>query len=96
MKPTRHIKHTDLFIVRVWTQDRDNQPGNSGHVASWRGKVQRVVDGEAHEFGSWQALIDTLQAMLSADAHRSSVAAQASQIPTPNEKEDKNENNQSH
>ena len=92
MKPSRHMKHTDLFIVRVWTQHQDGQPGSAGNSTAWRGKVQRVVDGESHEFNDWEALIYTLQAMLSADAHRSGAAAQANQKPTPAEKKEQDEN----
>ena len=60
----RHLtKHTDLFLVRFWAQDTNDIPdGQSG----WRGKVQRTVDGEVHEFGDWDALVTTLRAMLAA------------------------------
>lgn len=72
MKPARHIKHTDLFIIRVWTQDSE-EPGNLS--ISWRGKIQRVVDGESREFRDWQALVDTLRSMISSslpeEPHRS-------------------------
>lgn len=34
--------------------------------AAWQGKVQRVIDGEAHEFSDWHTLIDLLAAMLAA------------------------------
>ncbi len=55
-----HHKHSSLFLVRVSVKEaRDN----SGKV-ELRGKVQRVVDGEAHQFSSRQGLLDLLQAML--------------------------------
>jgi hypothetical protein len=50
----------DLFLVRV------RRP--SAHEVSdereYSGKVQRVVDGETHEFSDWHALIDHLITML--------------------------------
>lgn len=49
-----------LFLVRLGVQDAG---ADDGQVA-WRGKVQRIVDGESHAFTSLQALIDLLQAML--------------------------------
>ncbi len=94
MKPSRRMKHTDLFIVRVWTQYPDGQPGTTGDGTGWGGKVQRIVDGEAREFKDWEALIDALQAMLSASAQRSS-SAQTTLKPAPAGEEDKHENNQS-
>ena len=67
MKPTRHMKHTDLFIIRLWTQDQDDQSGtaNAGNAVCWRGKVQRVVSGESHEFKDWETLVNTLRSMTS-------------------------------
>jgi len=62
----RHItKYTDLFLVRFWAQDQDTNDLPDGRGA-WRGKVQRTVDGEVHEFGDWDALVTTLRAMLAA------------------------------
>jgi len=34
----------------------------------WGGKVQRVVDGEAHTFETWEALLQVILSMLS-DVH---------------------------
>ncbi|MDQ6695103.1 MAG: hypothetical protein M3014_11915 [Chloroflexota bacterium] len=62
MKPRRQLKHTDLFLVRFWTQEVSGM----SEEQEWGGKVQRVVDGEAHQFQDWEALVDTLRAMLAA------------------------------
>lgn len=63
----RRYKRTDLFLVRVWTQD----PGDhteptltEDDTAAWHGRVQRVVDGEMHEFDNWDALVAALRAMI--------------------------------
>ncbi len=59
---TRHRqRRSDLFLVRLWTEGGDD---GSGKV-EWHGKVQHVVDGEAHPFSGWQGLIELLLAMLS-------------------------------
>ncbi len=58
----RHpLKRSDLFLVRMWLEDALD----SGDKAGWHGKVQRVVDGEAHQFDTWQELVNALQGMLS-------------------------------
>lgn len=59
----RHTKHTDLFLVRFWTQDA---AGASDEQRAWRGRVQRAVDGESHEFHDWDTLVETLRQMLAA------------------------------
>jgi hypothetical protein len=77
----RYLKRTDLFLVRVWTEDTTVlvDAKDSGHVSSgsrsknseeatheeWSGSVQRVVDGEVRQFKGWQDLLDTLLAMVS-------------------------------
>lgn len=53
-------KRSDLFLLRIRAKD---VPNGSGKV-EWRGKVQRVVDGESHQFSSLQGLVDLLLAML--------------------------------
>ena len=63
MRTDRRLKRTDLFLVRVWTQDGD--AGDSSGQGEWHGKVQRVVDGETHQFDDWQHLMDLLVAMVS-------------------------------
>jgi hypothetical protein len=80
----RHPKRTDLFLVRVWTertpeggaaQGAEKASGGSGGSGDsdqvvYHGKVQRVVDGESHEFSSWQGLIDLLLTMLAMNERR--------------------------
>ncbi len=72
----RYLRRTDLFLVRVWTEDaialvEADQTGNGRNSVSgadqdeWSGSVQRVVDGEACQFKGLQSLVDTLLAMLS-------------------------------
>lgn len=57
----RHsLRRTDLFLVRVWTAETEDDSCN----AAWHGRIQRTVDGEAHPFDDWQALVDLLVAML--------------------------------
>jgi hypothetical protein len=67
MSTHRHLRRTDLFLVRVWskgTGDIRGADGSKGKI-EWYGKVQRVVSGESHEFSSLQDLVDALLAMLS-------------------------------
>ena len=66
----RYLRRTDLFLVRVWREvpggpSVDEGSGTGGSKIKWRGKVQRVVDGEALQFDDWQGLVDSLQVMLS-------------------------------
>ncbi len=59
----RHHKRTNLFLLRVWTEDLSD--GASSSNVEWNGSVQRVVDGEARRFKGWQDLLETLLAMVS-------------------------------
>lgn len=52
----RHQSH--LFTVRLWAEDLGDGR------AEWRGKVERVMSGEAHYFRDWQTLISLLVTML--------------------------------
>ncbi len=72
----RSTRRTHLFLVRLWVEDTPGVvgAGSGGDRGStrdregteaWSGRVQRVVDGEAHPFQGWQSLTDTLLAMLS-------------------------------
>ena len=72
----RHFTRTDLFLVRIWTKGAEGITGDNIDVSGesggegagkleWRGTVQRAVDGEAHQFSSWQGLQDLLVVMLS-------------------------------
>ena len=66
-------KRSDLFLVRIWSEDRGVEDASDGALGGeevitklrWHGRVQRTVDGEAHQFDSWQGLVDLLLAMLS-------------------------------
>lgn len=61
MTSRQRTKHTQLFLVRFWSQDEDLVPEGQSEC---RGKVQRTVDGEARQFQDWGGLVSTLQAML--------------------------------
>ena len=72
---SHYRKQTDLFLVRVWTDERDAAADDDGDgdnasdreagKAEWHGRVQRVVDGEVRRFDSLQALANLLLEMLS-------------------------------
>jgi hypothetical protein len=61
------LQRSNLFLVRLWIEDAKGN--NSGAIdendARWRGKIQRVVNGETIEFQGWQGLVTNLSAMLS-------------------------------
>ncbi len=57
----RQNRRSELFLVRVWMVEVNTE---SAEVA-WHGKVQRITDGEVHQWHSWQELMDWLLAMLS-------------------------------
>ena len=63
MNGHRHLKRKDLFLIRMWTEQGSG--ADEGDV-SWRGKVQRVVDGETYPFDDWQALVEVLRSLVSA------------------------------
>lgn len=44
-------KHSQLFTLRVWPEEIAD-----GHT-EWRGKIQRVVDGETLYFHDWEAMM---------------------------------------
>jgi hypothetical protein len=52
----RQLKRSNLFVLRIWTQDEDNFEG----ATKWEGQVTRAVDGEAHHFDDLQGLLDWL------------------------------------
>jgi hypothetical protein len=54
-------------------------------AGEWGGKIQRVVDGEAYEFDSWTALVDTLRAMLTATSPPATNSTQDKDQPGPSE-----------
>lgn len=56
-----HHRRSDLFLVRMWTEETDT----GSQLA--HGKVQRAVSGEAHHFDDWQGLLDRLRAMVADD-----------------------------
>ena len=57
----RYLKRSALFLLRLWAEEESDGEGEM----VWRGKVQRVLDGESHHFKDWQELIDSLATMLS-------------------------------
>jgi hypothetical protein len=67
METGRRYKGSNLYLVRLWAKDADK---NSNNSVEWRGRVQRVVDGESHEFKSLHDLVDLLSVMLSNNERR--------------------------
>ena len=72
---SHYRKHTDLFLVRVWTDgdgvvDADDTNDREACKPEWHGRVQRVVDGEVRPFDSLQALTNLLLDMLSGPDER--------------------------
>ena len=67
MTPHRiqHIRPANLYLVRLWAQDREGEDSAIPGSANWQGRVQRVIDGESHQFDSLQGLVDLLLQMLS-------------------------------
>ena len=66
MGTRRQYQRSDLFLVRLWLKESDDG-SNTGQASGqdrWHGKVQRVIDGEAHQFSSLQGLVDVLLVML--------------------------------
>ena len=65
-------KRTNLFLLRVWCDDLDqneNRNGDEGETSGlvWHGRVQQTVSGEAHSFNGKQGLFEVLEAMLYKD-----------------------------
>ena len=58
MTKQSRLRRSDLFLVRMWTEDTE-----AGRKLAY-GKVHRAVSGEAHQFDDWQGLLDQLRAML--------------------------------
>ena len=56
-----HIRRSDLFLVRMWTETTD-----TGSRLAY-GKVQRAVSGETNHFEDWEDLLDRLRAMVAND-----------------------------
>ncbi len=68
MKPlAQHpYNRSNLFLVRVWSISNDGESDDNDKI-EWGGKIQRVVNGEAHQFTSLQGLMELLEAMASND-----------------------------
>ncbi len=68
MGKRHYYRRSDLFLVRLWAEETgdatDGKVISDGNV-EWRGKVQRVTDGESHQFNDWQDLCNLLLAMVS-------------------------------
>lgn len=52
----RQLKRSNLFVLRIWTQEEDDYEG----AIRWEGQVRRAVDGEAYHFDDLQGLLDWL------------------------------------
>jgi hypothetical protein len=73
MGTQRNAERTDLFLVRVWTQ---NSPDGSG-ISLCGGKVQWAVSGESHNFEDWKGLTELLLEMVATREKRRAEDAQA-------------------
>jgi hypothetical protein len=69
--PGNRSRRTGLFVVRIWREDTGTTTNSAEGVGSgdrgrqWKGRVQRAVSGEEHQFEGWSALIEVLEEMLS-------------------------------
>ena len=54
-------KRSQLFTVRVWPEEI-----SAGHM-EWRGKIQRVIDGQTLYFHNWEAMMAFLLHTLEAE-----------------------------
>ena len=67
-----NFKRTNLFLVRVWCDDVDQNDNQNGDEVErcgpvWHGIVQRTVSGETRRFDTKGGLIAALEAMLYKD-----------------------------
>ena len=70
MEMRRSYRRSNLFLVRLWAEEAGDTADSGGGNVEWRGKVQRVTDGESHQFRDWQSLAEVLLAMLSKKEER--------------------------
>jgi hypothetical protein len=61
----QHFRPANLYLVRLWAQDREVEDSANPGNANWQGRVQRVIDGESHQFDNLQGLVNLLLQMLS-------------------------------
>ena len=54
MTPERLSASSQLFAVRLWSEDLGDEP------VGWRGQVTHVLSGETRHFRAWPDLIDFL------------------------------------
>ena len=62
MEQDLHHRRSQLFTIRLWTEELGN-----GEV-EWRGKVQHATSGEAHYFRDWPTLVALLVEMAQSDS----------------------------
>jgi hypothetical protein len=53
-----------LFLVRLWEGPGEGTGVEGASDGEWKGKVQHVVSGEAHNFEDLPSLLDYLRAMM--------------------------------
>ncbi len=58
MNADQQEEPSHAFLLRLWA----DKAGDGKKI--WRGKVQNIVHGEAHDFDDWAALINRLVSML--------------------------------
>jgi hypothetical protein len=69
MQSNQTESRTDLFLLRLWTDEADRpgvEDGSTGtEIAARRhGRVLDMLSGESHGFDDWQGLIGILQGMV--------------------------------
>jgi hypothetical protein len=68
---SNHYRRSGLFLVRIWAEETEDGTGR----VECHGRVQRVADGESHQFKDWRGLVDTLSAMVSGLEHKGAADA---------------------
>ena len=76
MEPENGEHTSQLFLVRLWADERANGGGRGcgdgpepDEKVSVHGKVQHVVSGEAAPFSNWQTLVEALSKMMPHQVH---------------------------
>ncbi len=58
----------DLFLLRLWTDEPDgsavqNDDGQIDEAGGRHGRLLNMLNGEGHNFDSWEELVDMLREM---------------------------------
>jgi hypothetical protein len=64
---TKENEGSYVFLLRLWPQVAGGTAdgrANGRAEATWCGRVQHVMSGEAHNFQDWPGLVDLLLTMI--------------------------------